>query len=409
MISGALFLSLFLLLGVSTASESVINVNFAGILDGTGSTGDNSAATIAALRAQVESLTAERTQLTSQNQNLTKRLYLSGFTPSGSINGYAPIPPNSKAFPTNRTDGMVVEELVPGSGVYFVTDTAYSSAVIDIGDSLVVIDAPPTYSAQRLMNVIQSISPTKPVKYFIYTHCHNDHVGLAGIFSANATYISHPLSVELIARNGHLPVPTMVTDYNNTRWTLGNKTFEFYYFDDAHSIGNMLIWLPETKTMMYIDIVYPQWVPFYAIGMTQDAIRFVAIHDTFLQYPFQHFIPGHLGRTATRDDVILAKQYLTDMKSVITTGFGLFTFDTYFPRYNTANGYNWWALLHNWQGDMAFYCAEKIIDKYKNILAGVELYAWSHCWHYREHIDLYQPVTGGRKRVAEVMANIRRK
>eukprot|EP01097_Dermamoeba_algensis_P008771 TRINITY_DN5963_c0_g1_i1.p1 TRINITY_DN5963_c0_g1~~TRINITY_DN5963_c0_g1_i1.p1 ORF type:complete len:409 (+),score=96.84 TRINITY_DN5963_c0_g1_i1:613-1839(+) len=400
------FVVLALTSTIAVRCQNVINVNFAGLLGGlTPSSTD--AETIRSLKAQLDTVTAANSLANQKIVSLQKKLYNLGYSDT-----YAPIPNNSFPFPTDRSDGMIVKELGVGTGVYFISDTAYSSAVIDVGDSLDVIDAPPTYSEARLRSVISSISATKPVTHFIYTHTHNDHVGLAGIFaSGNVTFISHPLSVELITRNGRLPIPSVVTSQNNSKLTIGDKQFEFYYYDDAHEIGNMLIWLPQSKVMIYIDIIYPQWAPFYALGMTQDAIRFVNIHDTFLSFDFNHFIPGHLGRTATRDDIILAKKYLADMKSTIISGLALYTFNDYYPRYVTPRGYNWWALLHNWQSDMASYCADKIIEMYRSTLAGVELYAWSHCWHYREHIDLYQPTGVGKKRnwIAETMARPERK
>jgi len=308
---------------------------------------------------------------------------------------YDPIPSN--AYPaTQRSDGMSVVELGTGSGIWFVSDSAYNSAVVDIGSTLVVIDAPPTYSEARMRSVLSAIGGNKTVSHFIYSHTHNDHVGLAGLFASSATYISHPLTQGLVMRNSKLPVPTITTP-NNTKLTLGNKNVEFYYYDNAHAEGSMLMWFPTQKVLLYIDIVYPQWVPFYALGITQDAYRFVQIHDVLLSFNFDYFISGHLGRVATRPDVLQAKQYLADLTSIIGQTYALYPFDKYYATYQ-GPPVNWWALLHNWEGDMASECSEKLMAKYRGKLAGVDVYAWNHCWHMRETIDLFSPMDGGKRK-----------
>eukprot|EP01098_Paradermamoeba_levis_P003473 TRINITY_DN1577_c0_g5_i2.p1 TRINITY_DN1577_c0_g5~~TRINITY_DN1577_c0_g5_i2.p1 ORF type:complete len:396 (-),score=152.42 TRINITY_DN1577_c0_g5_i2:56-1243(-) len=383
-----LFLFSFVLV-VAFTNANEINVNFAGLLSGSGagsgSGSGSSAADVAALQKTVADLTAS-------NNAMKKKLMLMGFQES---TAYAPIPPNS--YPaTQRSDGMSVIELGSGSGVWFVSDSAYNSAVIDIGSSLVVVDAPPTYSEARLRSALSFIGGNKTVSHFIYSHTHNDHVGLAGLFASTATYISHPITSDLVKRNGKLPVPTITTP-NNTKMTLGNKNFEFYYFDNAHADGNLLIWLPAQKVVVYIDIVYPQWVPFYALGITQDSYRFVRVHDTLLTFNFDYFISGHLGRIATRSDVTQAQQYLADLTTVIGQTYALFPFEKYYAAYQ-GPPVNWWALLHNWEGDMATECAGKMMDKYKGKLAGVDVYAWTHCWHLREAIDLFTPMDGGKRK-----------
>ncbi len=53
---------------------------------------------------------------------------------------------------------------------------------------VVAVDAPPTIGNNYLKAIAEVT--TKPVTYVIYSHAHIDHIGAAGIFPKNATFIA---------------------------------------------------------------------------------------------------------------------------------------------------------------------------------------------------------------------------
>jgi glyoxylase-like metal-dependent hydrolase (beta-lactamase superfamily II) len=308
---------------------------------------------------------------------------------------YFPIPANAYPFQPNQANGLTITELE--DGIFFVSDTAYTFCIIDIGKTLVVVDAPPTVNQERLINATLTITKKKKkVSHFIYSHAHVDHVGLASAFKSKHTkFIAHELTAQLLKRNPDAPKPTIILTDDESRLTLGNKNFRFYYKGNSHAEGNILIWIPKSKVLINIDIVFPQWAPFYALGVTQDAIRYIKQYEFILSFPFNHFITGHLGRAATRDDVVLGQTFMNDMKSIVTTGFSVFNNITaYYAKFggNNTLAVNHWAVLHNWEADMASYCADNIIAKYQNVMAGIDVYSWSNCWILREHLALFTPL-----------------
>ncbi len=70
---------------------------------------------------------------------------------------------------------------------------------------------------------------------------------------------------------------------------------------------------------MFIDIVNAGWVPIYNVNLSEDVQGYMAAPDTALSYPWTHFISGHLGRLATREDVALHQQYIADIEVFTTT------------------------------------------------------------------------------------------
>jgi glyoxylase-like metal-dependent hydrolase (beta-lactamase superfamily II) len=323
-------------------------------------------------------------QLQKENDQLRAKLSLLGFKDK-----YLEVPATAQPYDTKK--GVNITQVA--KDVYFMTDSAYTNVIIDIGDSMVLIDAPPSYTKDKLQAAIKTASKGKKLSHFIYTHAHNDHIALSEIFAGtkNLTVMAHEITAGLIHRNSKLPKVTksIAVAGNGTQMTLGNKKFVFYYYEDAHLEGNLAIWLPQQQILVYVDIVFPQWSPFYGLGLTQDAIRYVQAFDTLLKFDFKYLISGHLGRPASRKDVQLAKTYMGDMSDFVFQGFRLFNNITDYYKVFGGSSPNHWAVLHNWMGDMAFYCARKMIDKYKNVIAGVDIYSWANCWVLREHYGLF--------------------
>ena len=64
---------------------------------------------------------------------------------------------------------------------------------------------------------------------------------------------------------------------------------------------------------MFIDIVNAGWVPIYNLNLTEDVPGYMDAPAIALSYPWTHFIGGHLGRLATRDDIAVHQQYIADI------------------------------------------------------------------------------------------------
>jgi hypothetical protein len=54
---------------------------------------------------------------------------------------------------------------------------------------------------------------------------------------------------------------------------------------------------------MFIDVVNVGWVPIYNTNLSEDVPGYMGAPAIALSCPWTHFICGHLGRLATRDDV----------------------------------------------------------------------------------------------------------
>ncbi|GGP14627.1 hypothetical protein LDL08_35650 [Nonomuraea glycinis] len=53
---------------------------------------------------------------------------------------------------------------------------------------------------------------------------------------------------------------------------------------------------------MVVDVLYPGWVPFKNLAVSQDIPGWLRAHDTAMRYPWRTLVGGHLGRLGTRAD-----------------------------------------------------------------------------------------------------------
>jgi hypothetical protein len=81
------------------------------------------------------------------------------------------------------------------------------------------------------------------------------------------------------------------------------------------SPDNICINFPGHDTLMFIDVVNAGWVPIYNLNLSEDVPGYMGAPATALAYPWTHFICGHLGRLATRDDVAVHQACIADIEA----------------------------------------------------------------------------------------------
>ncbi|HYV52000.1 MAG TPA: MBL fold metallo-hydrolase, partial [Candidatus Eisenbacteria bacterium] len=96
-----------------------------------------------------------------------------------------PLPEAAKGPPI-PAKGYLLEQI--RDDLYWVTDAAYNTMFLVTDNGVIAVDAPPTLGENYLKAIAEVTN--KPVTHVIYSHAHIDHIGAAGIFPRNATYIA---------------------------------------------------------------------------------------------------------------------------------------------------------------------------------------------------------------------------
>ena len=182
-----------------------------------------------------------------------------------------------------------------------------------------VFDAPPSIgpNLRRAVDEIAAANGvSNTVTHLVYSHHHADHAGAASLFGGDVVRIGHEETRRLLLRDDDpaRPVPE-VTFADRYTLEVGGERVELAWHGPNHSPDNIYIHFPGHDTLMFIDVVNAGWVPIYNLNLSEDVIGYMGAPAIALSYPWTHFICGHLGRLATRDDVAVHQQYIADIEA----------------------------------------------------------------------------------------------
>jgi len=174
--------------------------------------------------------------------------------------------------------------------------------------------------------------------------------------------IGHEETRRLLTRDNDpaRPVPEEIFSDRRTL-KIGGERIELAWHGSNHSPDNIFIHFPDHDTLMLIDIVNPGWAPVYISNLTEDVPGYVAAPATALNYPWKHYIGGHLGRLGTRDDVVLHQQYMADIDASVRATLPKVDPTPFFQKY----GENTWAGVKGYLDACTDAAAGPVIDKYR--------------------------------------------
>jgi glyoxylase-like metal-dependent hydrolase (beta-lactamase superfamily II) len=288
----------------------------------------------------------------------------------GGGHDYAPVP-RSALGPALNDQGYYVGRVE--RNLYYVTDGVYQSAFLTTRDGVVVFDAPPSIGG-NLRRAVDEIAAANgvpnTVTHFVYSHHHADHSAAAFLFDGDVTRIGHEETRRLLLRDDDQarPIPD-VTFADRYTLEVGGDRVELAWHGPNHSPDNIYIHFPGHDTLMFIDVVNAGWVPIYNLNLSEDVIGYMGAPAIALSYPWSHFICGHLGRLATRDDVAVHQQYIADIDASAREA--LASIDP--VPYYVSGGENAWAGVKAHLDAVTERAAAPIIAKYTGVLAAADI------------------------------------
>ena len=103
--------------------------------------------------------------------------------------------------------------------------------------------------------------------------------------------------------------------------------------------------------------------------MTGSPASWAGLADPGVTYPWTHLISGHLGRLATRDDVLLHQQYIADIEASAREALQNVNPVPYYVR----GGVNVWAGVKAHLDTVTERAAAPVIAKYTGVLAAADI------------------------------------
>jgi len=280
--------------------------------------------------------------------------------------------PEAAKGPAIPTKGYLVEEI--RDGLYWVTEGAYNTMFLVTDEGVVAVDAPPTIGK----NYLKAISEVtdKPITHVIYSHAHIDHIGAAGMFPKNAVIIAQEETAaelqraKMVATNASMvpPIPTE-TFSNNYTLQIGNQTLQLDYYGNNHLPGNIFIYAPNQKVLMLVDIIFPGWVPFPYLAVSKDIAGYIKAHDIVLNnYDFDTFVGGHLTRLGTINDVIVQKEFISDLEKAAEKSNNEILFSETAKQVGIFD--NPWLIFSKYIDAVNEKCVQYMLPKWENKLGG---------------------------------------
>jgi glyoxylase-like metal-dependent hydrolase (beta-lactamase superfamily II) len=294
--------------------------------------------------------------------------------------------PEAAKGPAIPPKGYLVQEI--RDHLYWVTDGSYNTIFLVTEKGVVAVDAPPSIGKNYLKAIAEVTN--KPIAYVIYSHAHLDHIGAAGIFPKNATYIAQQETAgelqraKSVAKNASMvpPIPTVSFSKNYTL-QIGNQTLNLDYYGNNHLPGNTFIYAPKQKVLMLVDIVFPGWVPFPYLAIAKDVAGFIKAHDIALNnYDFNTIVAGHLTRLGTRNDVIIQKKFVSDLEKAASNANQEVLFSKVAQQVGSFD--NPWLLFSKYIDAINENCVKDMLPKWGNRIGGAEQFMSTHCFSMAE-------------------------
>jgi glyoxylase-like metal-dependent hydrolase (beta-lactamase superfamily II) len=335
--------------------------------------------------------------------------FLSGLLLSAAANAevsvppvFPTLPPTASLAPDVTSDvgkkGYHVAE-IKRSGTYLITDGGYQAWAIVTERGVILVDVPEPLPFQPPLRVLPAIKEItdKPITHLIYSHAHTDHIGGAGtVVKAfpNVKIIAHKRTKELLVRanDPRRPVPHLTFE-ENLHLDIGGKRLELSYHGNIHQEGNIWIYAPSERILMVVDVIYPGWVPFRRLAVSEDIARWITGPDVALTFDFDVLIGGHHTRLGNRNDVLVQKQY---MQHIVTFTEEIMNdpnmLSTAVNAIDAVHGKGFafqpvakWALYSAFYDACVAHCAAKLNAKYikgPDALGGAETFNFPNCEAY---------------------------
>src|SRR5918999_3067687 len=296
------------------------------------------------------------------------------------------IPQNAKGPAIPSEKGYLVQEI--GNQLYSVSDGSYNAMFMVTDQGVIAIDAPPTLGDKYLKAIAEVTD--KPVSHVIYSHAHLDHIGAAGIFPQNATFIAQQETANELQRAMNVatnrsavpPVPT-VTFPENMTLQFGNQTLQLDYHGNNHLPGNIFIYAPNQKVLLLVDIIFPGWVPFAYLAIAKDTAGFIEAHDTALNnYDFDTIVAGHLTRLGTRADVEIQREFVSDLEKAAANANQNVSFSDIANQIRSFD--NPWLVTSTYIDAINKQCEDDMLPKWGSRLGAADIFMSTHCFTMSE-------------------------
>lgn len=284
--------------------------------------------------------------------------------------------------------GVHVSEVKPN--LFWVTDGIYQAMFLRTGEGIIVFDAPASL-ADKLPGLIAERADGEAVRFLLYSHSHADHIGGARAFAnvAGLRVVAPSAAAAAIESERHpgILAPNVAFEGEHVI-SLGRERVEIKTANFHSENADAVIYVPRQKLVVAVDTITPGDVPYANFGSTSRFAGYVAFFDELLRYDFDTILTGHTSVLGTREDVVINREYVHDVRDTALRGMTtlLPTFEQRFAMLEHLNGNLAYRMaIETVRGD----CTRQIIDRWTGKLSVVDVWAHTHCETVIQHAIMH--------------------
>jgi len=143
---------------------------------------------------------------------------------------------------------------------------------------------------------------------------------------------------------------------------------------------------------MLVDVLYPGWVPFKNLAVSQDIPDWIKAQSIAMDYPWQTFVGGHLGRLGVRADGALQIQYMDDLDASTRSAIDSVDPTPFFDKYGAQGNSS--AIFKTFLDAVADTAAAPVAAKYAGVLAAADVFTKDNAWALLESLRIDAGVLG---------------
>jgi glyoxylase-like metal-dependent hydrolase (beta-lactamase superfamily II) len=246
---------------------------------------------------------------------------------------------HAQTFPepqTVRINARVYVLLGPVQHANRVNQGYMINATVIVGDKgVILVDSGGSDEVGRHLAAAVRRITDKPVTHVVNTHHHGDHYLGNGAF-AGATFISSELCRQAVLETGQEWLGIMERDIGRklpaTRPLAADVTYRegtrtqafihgvrlvFWVPRGSHTIGDLLVHLPDDKVLVAGDVLVSRVVPTLQDGFVKSWIRTL---DEIRALDVKYFVPGH-GSLMSLHDVAALRDAMASFHAGVKAGF----------------------------------------------------------------------------------------
>lgn len=201
-------------------------------------------------------------------------------------------------------------------------------------DGVVLIDSGGSFNGAKAIHELIKTVTKKPVRYVIncggqdHRWFGNDYFSSLGakIISSEAAKKDQKARVgmqwttleKLIGKEGFKGSKEKFADItfkDDYKFTLAGVNFEIYFRGQAHTPGDVYIWLPQSKVMFTGDIVYTERM--LAVNEESNSKSWLHVFNSMAAFKPKYVVPGHGAPTTLKVAIKDTGSYLSFLRETI--------------------------------------------------------------------------------------------